>query len=509
MAYTSMDNIIEEISTNGKEVSTDYNKTTLTTVYTAGRTYDLSTLPGNPQWVQYGEFLINSYLPNTSFNWTTNGTGLAFTPGSGFVKTSGTGTTYTADSLQFTPVVGRFYRVQFTVSAWTSSNVYFTFAGVTGTNRAATGTFIEYITAASTATFVLNASINTGVWTVSNISVCEWGASSGSTNLCAQQIVNTMTPSLYNGGNVTPDYKHLLGAGIATTAATGVGTFIFVDLLACVPYMDANSSSAQTVANQLFSGGAFTADAGTDIITHSNINILNYSRVQVSNSGGGLPAGLSASTNYWVVKVTDLTFKLATTYANAVAGTTIDITSAGTGTHTVLLSLPRYTNGAGVKGMLVSAGTGYNAVSTVGATAHNILYTYTNSEGEGSRQNPQTVACTASATLGHITHAGVAASNFGPGLPLANQDNGMLQINTLQLSAATATANTFYHFVLFRELARIQVAASTTTIEKDFLNQMPSLPRIYDGATIGVLYVAGGATAASTSFLGYLRFGWG
>lgn len=505
--FQSMDDIVQEISTYGKEISTDFNKITLTTVYTAGRSYDLSTLPGNPLWVQYGEALINSWVPSTSFNWTTNGTGLAFT--AGFVKTSGTGTTYTADSLQFQPVVGKYYRVQFTVSAWTSANIFFTFAGVTGANRAATGTFIEYITAVNTNGFVLNYSINTGVSTVSNISVVEWGSGLNSLATCVQQIKSDRTPSLWTGGNQTPDYKSLISAAMATTAATGVGTFILVDLLAVAPYMDSNSSSAQTVTNNLFDGGTFTADDSTDIITHSNINILNLSRVQVSNSGGGLPAGLAVSTNYWVIKVTDTTFKLATSYANAVAGTNIDLTTAGTGTHTVLLSLPRYTNGAGVKGMLVSAGTGYNAVSTVGATAHNLLYTYTNSEGAGSRQNPVTVACTSSATLGHITHAGVAASNYGPGLPLANQDNGMLQINTLQLSAATSTANTFYHFVLFRELARIPVAAVNVTIQQEFLNQLPSLPRIYDGATIGVFYVAGGATAASTTFLGQFRFIWG
>lgn len=48
---------------------------------------------------------------------------------------------------------------------------------------------------------------------------------------------------------------------------------------------------------------------------------------------GSLPAGLSA-TNYWVIKVTAGTLKLATSLANAVAGTAVDITGDGSGVLT-------------------------------------------------------------------------------------------------------------------------------------------------------------------------------
>jgi len=47
-------------------------------------------------------------------------------------------------------------------------------------------------------------------------------------------------------------------------------------------------------------------------------------------TGGSLPAGLSA-TNYWVIKVDADTLKLATSLANAVAGTAVDITGDGSG----------------------------------------------------------------------------------------------------------------------------------------------------------------------------------
>lgn len=47
-----------------------------------------------------------------------------------------------------------------------------------------------------------------------------------------------------------------------------------------------------------------------------------------------LPDGLLAVTNYFVIKVNADTFKLASSYANAVAGTAIDIIDAGVGNQT-------------------------------------------------------------------------------------------------------------------------------------------------------------------------------
>lgn len=50
---------------------------------------------------------------------------------------------------------------------------------------------------------------------------------------------------------------------------------------------------------------------------------------------GGLPAGLTSLTPYWLIRVDDNTLKFATSAANATAGTAVDITTAGTGSHTI------------------------------------------------------------------------------------------------------------------------------------------------------------------------------
>ncbi|MBI3936758.1 MAG: hypothetical protein HY323_07255 [Betaproteobacteria bacterium] len=88
----------------------------------------------------------------------------------------------------------------------------------------------------------------------------------------------------------------------------------------------------------------FTAVAASDLCTKSDkVFWATGDKVWTSNSGGGLPGGLAASTDYYVIRVTEDTLKLATTLGAARAGTAIDITTAGTGTHTLTRkSEPRY-----------------------------------------------------------------------------------------------------------------------------------------------------------------------
>ena len=76
---------------------------------------------------------------------------------------------------------------------------------------------------------------------------------------------------------------------------------------------------------------AFTA-ATTDIITSAAHGLIEGDLIQVSSSTT-LPAGLSASTDYYVRDVTTNTFKVSTT----MGGSAVDITDTGTGTHTLVL----------------------------------------------------------------------------------------------------------------------------------------------------------------------------
>jgi hypothetical protein len=80
-------------------------------------------------------------------------------------------------------------------------------------------------------------------------------------------------------------------------------------------------------------GGAFSA-ATTDICTKTAHLLVTGMPVQVFvGSGGALPAGLSATTTYWVNVINSSTFYLYDTYAHSIAGGATgrkDITSTGT-----------------------------------------------------------------------------------------------------------------------------------------------------------------------------------
>ncbi len=160
----------------------------------------------------------------------------------------------------------------------------------------------------------------------------------------------------------------------------------------------------------------------------------------------------------------------------------------------------RYTNGVGVRAYLV-------ITATSGATAHNIAMSYTDQDNNAGNTLPVTVSCTASAITPHITHSGTAANNYGPFLPLASGDYGIRSVQSVTISAASGAGTAA--LVLARPIFTIPLTTATVASERDFLNQIPSLPRIYDGACLTWLYFAGAATAASTNFYGSVDFGWG
>lgn len=82
----------------------------------------------------------------------------------------------------------------------------------------------------------------------------------------------------------------------------------------------------------------FTVDIETDIVTiTTDQGWITGSSVVLSGSESpiDLPLPLVAGTTYYVIFVTATTIKLATSYANALAGTSINFTDAGTGTHII------------------------------------------------------------------------------------------------------------------------------------------------------------------------------
>lgn len=140
----------------------------------------------------------------------------------------------------------------------------------------------------------------------------------------------------YTPSNLIPDHRHwnywhnrayrwfqYLNSGNFEGASTFASTLVVAG---------ATSVGAPRVIPDL----VFTADATSNACTSTAHGLVTGDGpVRTSNSGGALPGGLAIATNYWIIKTGADTFKLATTLANALALTPIDLTTNGTGTQTL------------------------------------------------------------------------------------------------------------------------------------------------------------------------------
>lgn len=315
--------------------------------------------------------------------------------------------------------------------------------------------------------------------------------------------------NILTGGNVQPTYyKYLLSGSAVSAAATVVpGTLALVDMVGFYRVTAVTTTTARTTTNTLGQADEFSAIAATDVCTYTTTlsrpgNILTGTRVRLTTTTT-LPAGLALATDYYVIRLSDSTFKLASSYANALAGTAIDITDAGTGVHTITWLLPRYTNGAGVNAIFFNS----NATA-LGAGTPNLSLGYTNSLQAASRATPAVLPVgKTAASNSHILYTGATgAGKYNYMTPLQGADAGIAQIDTIQNSTSYVSGE--YSVALVRELAQFPLSTLGLAAEQNFLSGIPSLPRIYDGAALYWLYGSGVATPANSNFSGYLNFIW-
>lgn len=106
---------------------------------------------------------------------------------------------------------------------------------------------------------------------------------------------------------------------------------------------DIDITSVDKVNNYVyFTGQSLTFATGavnvsTNEITLSSAATYPTGTPIIFTSSGTVPAGLTSGTTYYSIYVNATTIKVATTAANATAGTVVDITSTGAGTHTIKL----------------------------------------------------------------------------------------------------------------------------------------------------------------------------
>lgn len=331
------------------------------------------------------------------------------------------------------------------------------------------------------------------------------------TNLTFQAVKDSTAnaSTIPHGGNVQPTYYKYLLSGHAVTAAATVApcTLALVDVIGFYRVTSVTTTSAQATTNTLGQSDTFTADAGTDTCTYTSTvnipsNILVGTRVRLTTSGT-LPAGLATATDYYVIRLSDTTFRLATSYANAIAGTQIDITDAGTGTHTITWLLPRYTNGAGVQAII------FNSNATpLGAATPNMSLGYTNSSQTTSRATPTVlpIGKTACPNSQIIYTGATGTGKYNYMMPLQAGDAGIAEINTIQNSTSYVSGE--YTVALVKELGRFPISTLGLASERNFLFEYPSMPRIYDGAALYFLIGHGAATPVNSALSGMLTTVW-
>jgi hypothetical protein len=185
------------------------------------------------------------------------------------------------------------------------------------------------------------------------------------------------------------------------------------------------------------------------------------------------------------------------------SGTNVSTTGTKTVTMTAISNTAstgdRYANGAGLQ-MFVAADT------ALGANAPTCIVNYLDTGGGAGATT--TFTSTASLGVGQLLNSGTAANKYNPFLPLAAGDTGVSDIVSL-VWAGTAHASGTVIIGLCKPLWTIPVPATGLYTKMDFLNAIPSLPRIRDGANIQFLMFQTGATTSGGTIMLDFDYGYG
>lgn len=244
-------------------------------------------------------------------------------------------------------------------------------------------------------------------------------------------------------------------------------------------------------------------------------NLAFQSLTDASTTSPGIPHGGNVSTDTKHI-INASAFSAAVTTMPAVFMlvdrlgfyplSTVTTLTAQTLDNTVVFPTGRHSSGAGLRAFIVASSGA--ATTPMGAGVPNLTMVYTNQAGTGSRTTPTVLPVgTTAAPKGNIVYSGTGAGKYGPFMPLQAPDSGIQSVQSLQLSASYVTG--ILNLVICRPLLTLPMTTIGVAAERDLLNQVPSLPRVYDGANLSWLMYAGAATPVNSQFQGHLDFAWG
>jgi hypothetical protein len=105
-----------------------------------------------------------------------------------------------------------------------------------------------------------------------------------------------------------------------------------------------------------------------------------------------------------------------------------------------------------------------------------------------------------------VLYSGTGAGKFGPFVPLQAGDAGVRLIQTIQHSVSYLSGQ--YTVAYCRPLLTLPMTTVGVAAERDLVNQLPSMPRVYDGACLVWMLYSGALTPANSTFYGHIDFGW-
>lgn len=244
-----------------------------------------------------------------------------------------------------------------------------------------------------------------------------------------------------------------------------------------------NVSVSQTVTAQTISGSA----AANGIYTGGNVapSIKNVLNASIFSS--------AVTTAPAVLMLVDQLAQF----------TVSSVTTMGAQSFTGIQNLPRYNTGAGVQAFVVPT-------VAMGAGTPTIQLGYTSADGTSGRLTPASpllpTANTAS-PVGSVVYSGTGAGKYGPFMPLASGDAGIRSVQSINLSASMTSG--CLSVILAKPIFTMPITTVGVASERDLVNQLPSMPRIFDGANLQWLMYAGALTPANSAFYGSLDVAWG
>lgn len=164
------------------------------------------------------------------------------------------------------------------------------------------------------------------------------------------------------------------------------------------------------------------------------------------------------------------------------------------------VTLPRYTDGAGVQMMAV-------LVAPHSVVGDSFIVNYTNQDGTAGRVTPAHTMTTGVAVNGTIlTTQSAGIGRNGPFLTLQSGDSGVRSVESVTCTAGTDVG--LFTIVLVKPLVTFAVREITAPVERDFFIQGGGLvPQVQDDAYLNLISCPAGSVSAA-ALNGIVEFVW-